>query len=219
LTVIANQVYMLYIDNFDVTGQSFTLDWNLSNGATLDCTVLPVDLLELTATPKQAAVDLVWSTASEHNSARYVVERRTGEEAFAPIGSLPARGQSATRTDYRFTDTAPALGVNQYRILEVDQNGESKRSEVVVALFGTGTAMVVPNPADENASITLAHELPPNTLLRITDARGRTVHEQRVSNRGTSVPLSTRGLLSGLYTVTLIDEQGAMLVNTRFAKE
>jgi hypothetical protein len=219
LNVTAGQVYMLYIDNFDVTGQSFTLDWQLSNGATLDCAVLPFELLSLKAEPNTSAVDLLWTTGSESNASHFVVERRSGNTVFAPIGTVPAAGESVSPLDYRFTDSYPLTGVNEYRLLQVDRNGDSKRSSVVVAMFNTAESLVSPNPAAEHANLNLDRELPPNTLLRITDARGRVVKEQRISNEGTIVPLSLAGIESGLYTISLYGEKGAPLGHTRFVKE
>src|SRR5690606_21091141 len=37
LNVTAGSVYVLYVDNYSATGQDFTLTWNLTNGASLDC--------------------------------------------------------------------------------------------------------------------------------------------------------------------------------------
>ena len=46
LPVLANQVFILYVSNWSQSGLSFDLDWDLSNGASLDCTVLPIELID-----------------------------------------------------------------------------------------------------------------------------------------------------------------------------
>lgn len=219
LPVVAGKVYMLYIDNFDVTGQSFNLDWELTDGASLDCTVLPVELLDLKASSQETSVDIDWTTGSEYNASHFVVERRWDNEAFSPIGTVRAVGESYSPSDYSFTDTSPRVGVNQYRLLQVDRDGGSKRSDVVVAIFNTLGSMVTPNPTGEHATLSLDQELPPNTLLRITDARGRVVAEQRTTAGGTSIPLSLTGIQSGLYSIGLYGENGTPLGHTRFVKE
>ncbi|MCB0763834.1 MAG: hypothetical protein KDB84_03955, partial [Flavobacteriales bacterium] len=84
------QVYIMYIDNFDITGQAFSMDWNLSTPGMLDCTVLPVDLLDLRATRKERAVDVMWTTGSESGTERFVVQHSTNGTDFTPIGQLPA---------------------------------------------------------------------------------------------------------------------------------
>lgn len=43
VNVIAGEVYIMYVDNFSSNGQSFNLSWQLSNGASLDCTLFPVN--------------------------------------------------------------------------------------------------------------------------------------------------------------------------------
>src|SRR5690606_29047829 len=49
IPVIAGQVYILYVDNWSSTGQSFELTWQLSGGTSLDCAVLPVELIAFDA--------------------------------------------------------------------------------------------------------------------------------------------------------------------------
>jgi hypothetical protein len=219
LNVVAGQVYMLYIDNFDVTGQSFTLDWDLSNGASLDCTVLPVEFLSLNADPNSEGVKIEWTTGSEYNASHFVVERRSETEAFSAIGTVRAIGESTSPSHYRFTDPSPRAGLNQYRLLQVDMNGGAKRSDVVVAMFNSFGSMITPNPASEHATLSLEQAPPPNTFLRITDARGRLVKEQRLSVKGASIPMSFVGIESGLYSIGLYDEHGTPLGHTRFVKE
>ncbi len=43
--VIAGQKFILYIDNYNANGQAFEFTWQLTNGASLDCTPLPVELI------------------------------------------------------------------------------------------------------------------------------------------------------------------------------
>jgi hypothetical protein len=219
MDVLVDQVYLLYISNFSRSGLAFNMEWNAASTASLDCTVLPVDLLDLTATPVNASVELDWTTGSEYNASHFVVERRSETEAFSAIGTVRAIGESTSPSHYRFTDPSPRAGLNQYRLLQVDMNGGAKRSDVVVAMFNSFGSMITPNPASEHATLSLEQAPPPNTFLRITDARGRLVKEQRLSVKGASIPMSFAGIESGLYSIGLYDEHGTPLGHTRFVKE
>jgi hypothetical protein len=219
LNVIQDLVYLLYVDNFSTNGQSFSLSWNLSQPDLLDCTILPVDFINVQARTEGEAIVLEWSTGSERNSDHFLVERSAVGNNFQPLSTLSAQGESTQVVEYKFEDISPLNGLNYYRLKQVDRDGASKYSAVVVARFGRSAPIVTPNPINENATLIVDLQLPQNTLLRIADARGRIVAEQLSSAGGTAIPLSLAGIQSGLYAVSLYDEHGTPLGHTRFVKE
>jgi hypothetical protein len=219
LNVIQDLVYLLYVDNFSTNGQSFSLSWNLSQPDLLDCTILPVDFINVQARTKGEAIVLDWSTGSERNSHHFLVERSADGNNFQPLGTLSAQGESTQVVEYKFEDRSPLNGLNYYRLKQVDRDGASKYSTVVVARFGRSAPLITPNPVDEKATLHVDIQLPQNTQLRIADARGRIVAEQRSSAGGTAIPLSLTGIQSGLYSISLYDEHGTPLGHTRFVKE
>ena len=58
LTVTPGEVYMLYVSNWSQSGLAFDLTWDLQNGATLDCGVLPIELIALSAKPVGNFIDV-----------------------------------------------------------------------------------------------------------------------------------------------------------------
>ena len=68
LPVIAGQSYYLLVNKWSAGGSGFSLNWNLTAGASLNCIVLPVELLSFDAKPVDDNVILNWSTASEINN-------------------------------------------------------------------------------------------------------------------------------------------------------
>ncbi|MCB0790636.1 MAG: T9SS type A sorting domain-containing protein [Flavobacteriales bacterium] len=212
LTVTAGQVYLLYISNWSQTGLAFDLNWDLQNGASLDCTVLPVELLTLQADVVDDHVHLRWATATEVNSDRFEIERSTNGNEFDMIGQVPAAGSSLTTVEYDFHDLRPGGGTNYYRLKQVDRDGHYERSAVVsVDYFGDpAVGRPYPNPAQD-------HVLLPVDLIRdgevtyvVHDALGRIVRQGRSDKAaGRSVLfIDLGGLTEGGYSVVVGSNTG-----------
>jgi hypothetical protein len=216
LQVNVGEVYLLYIDNFDESGLAFDLTWSLENGASLDCTVLPLDQLALQASVKQTCVDLDWTVTSDLGNQHFRVERSITGTSFEPIGQVAANGYE----NFTFSDSRPERGLNYYRIMVLDQYGQLKSSNVVSALYGGGlAAMVIPNPVKDKASLTLGRELPYNAQLRIVDAQARTVRRQQLQSQSTNYSLDLEDLSIGLYSLVISSADGLVLDHVRFVKE
>jgi hypothetical protein len=218
LTVIAGERYMLYIDNFDISGQAFTLDWMLSNGASLDCSLLPIELIDLAATPLNQRVMVEWTTVSETGSASFIVERSRDGIDFSPIGSMAAAGESRTRIDYDFWDHEPIHGVNYYRIHQLDEDGSSTYSTVVSATIVTDTRLVLaPNPAHDRLDIRM-NGTEDEVHLSLFDATGRMVRTwvERSATGQLTIPVSA--LDAGSYTIMAANASGELLGHASFMK-
>ncbi|TGE15320.1 T9SS type A sorting domain-containing protein [Hymenobacter elongatus] len=110
--------------------------------------VLPVELTAFAARRAAATVVCAWATASETNSAYFLVERSTNARDFAEIGRLASAGTSSQRHSYSFTDAQPPAGHTYYRLRQVDADGTTAFSPVVAVSGGSQQAefSVTPNP-------------------------------------------------------------------------
>lgn len=223
INVTAGQVYVLYIDNFSATGQDFTLTWNLTNGASLDCATLPVELLSLEATPHHDVIDVTWATATEQNSDFFDVQRSADSEHFTTIGTVDAAGDAQFRSDYLFTDQQPLHGANYYRLKQVDRDGAYAYSQTVVAFMGLGGGkpVIFPNPATDVLNVAFRSPLDGEAVISVQDALGRTIGQRAVQAvRGAStVTLPTYGLARGWYNVRIDLPDGASLRSEGFIIE
>lgn len=218
LTVTAGQVFLLYIDNYSTTGQAFNLTWNLTNGASLDCTVLPVELISFEALPAGDEVDLQWVTASETNSDRFEVERSRDGIEFTTIGSVPAAGTSSMTTHYGFIDSSPHSGLNHYRLRQVDVDGHWEHSSVRTVMMSPDAPAVhlYPNPGHDELEI-LTAKGDAVGRAQLLDATGRTVLEAPMA--GDRLMLSTGTLPSGIYAVRLTSVHGSEMGMARWVKQ
>jgi len=220
LEVEAGEVYTLYVSNWSQSGLSFNLSWELTNGASLDCTVLPTEFLGLRAEPLLDAVQLHWSTASESGTSHWHILRSPDTHNWNKLGRMDARGQSTSLTDYFFADTDPLPGDAYYRVEQVDLDGNERLSDMVHVRFrgAAQTLLVYPNPASDRL---FAEVLLPNDgilELRLTDAQGRQVRrEMQHHKRGaTSIPLSLKGLEPGVYQLAVGYRDGEPVGTARF---
>jgi hypothetical protein len=220
--VDVGRVFILYVDNFSQNGQSFQLDWTLTNGASLDCNVLPVELMSFEAETARDHVALLWTTQTEQASSHFVVERSADASHFTPIGTVPAAGHSLSTINYHWADEDPMQGLAYYRLRQVDLDGETKFSDMVpVAYQGPRPTLVLyPNPAQDRIAV----ELPPQTsgsaVLQLYDASGRLVLQRShsVDYDGPHLQLPLHGLDGGSYVLHLITGDGRVAAVGRFIK-
>lgn len=124
LPVSAGQTYYLCISKWSSGGSGFNLNWILTNGASIDCPVLPVTVSSFTCEAKPLQVLLQWTSESEFNNDRWIVERATDGENFQPLGTVAGKAFSTLPTHYVFSDSRPAPGVNYYRLKQVNTDGQ-----------------------------------------------------------------------------------------------
>lgn len=204
LTVTAGQIYILYIDNFSSTGQAFSLTWQLTNGASLDCTILPIELLSFEATAVEQKVRLSWLTATEVNAREFILERSQNGISFAPIANVAALG-GMMQQEYMVMDELPFHGFNFYRLIEIDHDGG--RTESVVRMVNIqGTPIGFPNPTDAITTIALGSL--PAVQYHITDLTGRIVLSGNVPADATLLTIDLGALANGNYLVELVLQNG-----------
>ena len=215
MVVTAGEIYTLYISNFSRSGLDFSLTFSLTNGASLDCTVLPVELAFFDAVPEGDQVVITWSTSSEHNSDKFIVERSEDGAVFAPIGELPAQGNTLMFTDYTFVDDQPLAGVNYYRLVMRDLDGAADLSPTRTVHFQHSADLTLfPNPASEVLSASFIVQQDGVVRWELVDMAGRTVrngHETFATGAG-NLHLPVSGLEAGTYMVRIIPQHQQALL-------
>ncbi len=218
IPVLAGQIYILYIDNFSANGQAFSLSWQLTNGAALDCTVLPIDLTSFTAEPKEDHVLLKWTTASEENNDHFDVERSSDGVQFSTIGSVNGAGTSEAASQYILPDRSPLNGLNYYRLKQVDLDGQFEYSDISTVFFRqkNGPLTMVPNPGNSSVRVLLPQKAGA-IIVHVIDATGRVV--LAVPTSEDQVQLNTVSLSNGLYSIHALTQEGLSVACGTWIKE
>ncbi|MBK9175439.1 MAG: T9SS type A sorting domain-containing protein [Flavobacteriales bacterium] len=230
INVSFGDYYILYVDNWYMTGFAFDLTFTYAPGcgvganppcASIDCTLLPVEFISFGAHAVNSVVELAWSTATESGSSHFMVQRSRDGQAFETIGRVQAAGNSMTPISYATVDDAPYTGLSYYRLEQVDLNGESTHSQVVPVFVRTGDAAfsVFPNPATNELNITFETMTEGKVNWRVSDAAGRLVLSGNTgASEGTQllqVPLNQ--VDAGSYFIEVSQANGS-LGRKRFVK-
>jgi hypothetical protein len=176
----------------------------------IDFTILPVTWGNIGAEARENSISVSWSTVQETNTDYFVVERESDESEFETIGRSAAAGNSTTRKTYKFDDLNPKIGVNRYRILQVDRDGSSEYSKIIEASFegqqSLSWAAVGPVPTSDLIAFSFHNPSgEPLFQVRLIDLNGKVVANKRIAaaqgpNQHT---LSMGNLQSGLYFLEL----------------
>ncbi|MEO8588776.1 MAG: hypothetical protein ABI432_05355 [Flavobacteriales bacterium] len=218
MQVVVGQVYLMYISNWSLSSTGFNLNWNLQNGASLDCTILPMELIDFQAIAIDAGADLRWSTASEVNSDHFGIERSTDGEHFEEIGTLPGAGSSMQPHQYTFLDRAPHPGLNFYRLRQVDVNGEHDYSPLRSVLFKHPgeDVRLVPNPGSGLVDVYLPI-VDPGSTLQMLDAVGREVMRLALTSDRATIDAAT--LPHGFYGFRVLSPSGRTTAHGTWIRE
>jgi len=143
------------------------------------CSALPVSFKAFTAVRNKQNVLLKWETAFEENNAGFQVQRKTSNDwvDVAYVASKSSNGNSAEVLSYQVTDLNTAKGISQYRIKQIDKDGQVKYSDVRT-VKGDGQMiklLVYPNPA-VNSKINLVFENSTEVYgVELIDVTGRVI--------------------------------------------
>ena len=84
---------------------------------------LPVELASFTSTVDRNTVLLNWITASEVNCSVFEIERSGSQNEWTTIGTVKAKRSTTSNTEYSFTDAFLNSGIYNYRLKQIDNNG------------------------------------------------------------------------------------------------
>ncbi len=203
--------------NIDFTnGQFFTF-------ATQNIT-LPVSLASFSAGVRSGTCLVNWTTASEANSDHFEIEHSTDGIGYNTIGSVPAKGNRQSLSQYSFTDRSPAQGLNYYRLKQVDMDGKSVLSGIMKISFDESRLaglVISPNPVLQNrVNISLLNAPAGRYSVLLYNSNGQLQLNSTLQHNGSpdavgvSLPAS---LPKGVYTLQL--KNGTVVLKRELIKE
>jgi hypothetical protein len=168
-------------------------------------TVFPVELISLKGESSPEGNKLTWQTSSETNNRGFAVERSFNAFSFEEIGFVAGADDSNVSREYAFTDRL----INRsayYRLKQLDWDGTSTYSKIVVVKLGPGMTKVYPNPARGQIYIEQKNAASGYSLL---DRQGFTVMESKVLPVG---KLDVSALPDDLYMLKVGQETFKVVV-------
>jgi len=208
--------YLELSDNTAAGGATFYADnsvdvTNNTGWLFTGCIILPVELLSFTATPvNNESVLLEWTTASENFNDHFVVERSTDGDRWETNGQVDGTGNSVTILNYNYEDNKPNKGINYYRLMPVDNDGNFEYSSVETAFISPANELFVstyPNPVKAGENIFINYNLTSDQIVtvQLSDITGKVILDQQsLGMEGDNqLTINTRDFSNGLYLLRL----------------
>jgi hypothetical protein len=174
--------------------------------------ILPVSFISFNVKADGCKALLEWQTGSEQNNSHFVVERSTNGNDFTAIGRVGATGNSNSLNTYRFTDEAPAGGINYYRITQVDFDGKRSSTGIkAIRIQCDGNAVTIkayPNPATSQINIQSGKAV---AQVNVVASNGTTVMKYLPSqNQGGTFSLNIQQVQKGIYLLQVVNKDGTI---------
>lgn len=190
--------------------------------------VLPVTLTNFSGHNDGNRNQLTWTTSSERDNSGFEIQRSTDGVNYTTLDfvkSLATGGNITTRLNYTFTDNSVVNSNQYYRLRQVDFNGESKISNVVLIKSEKTRTLTLdglyPNPATTvvNALISAPNE--DKVTIVVTDITGKAIFQQiaNVEIGSTTLPIDVSSLAAGTYWMKLVCNSNCESAMSRFVKQ
>lgn len=171
--------------------------------------ILAIKIDYFEAMPGDRDVALSWKAGNTLEEARYRIERAGQDMEFEEIAEVHSN-EMLSDGSFELTDHAPLDGMNHYRLVAIDLDGEESDKLVSVQMDLGELPMnvnIYPNPLSGAVlHLDLGKTFDETTTIRIIDLRGMQVDQFRIPGLSRTADLSGLGSLDkGIYFVQVIN--------------
>lgn len=206
---------------------TFSIDGFTFNGTVVTPLTLPISLQSFAGQKEGTGNKLRWTTSNEQNNLGFEVQRSADGVNYSALGFVNSQatgGNSSDALNYSYIDNSP-VGIKQYyRLRQVDIDGGSKVSTIVL-IKGNKPALLAissmfPNPAISQINVLLNAAVREKVTLVVMDATGKSVIQKIVNVEAGSntVPVDISHLKSGNYLVKLVCSTDCETMVSKFVK-
>jgi hypothetical protein len=188
-------------------------DLSITQGPT---TPIPVELAAFDALADGRSAVLTWSTLSETNNDRFVVEHAAPGAGFSPAGSVEGNGTTTQRSTYRFTVADLEPGTHRFRLRQYDIDGANELSEAIslnIGVDGLAVSGAAPHPVQGESAVNISVDSASPVrveLFNLLGQRVRTLFDGTVTpGRAERVAIRGADLPSGTYFVRTTADAGS----------
>ena len=162
-------------------------------------------------------VDFRWATASEHNSANFLLETSDDGYTWNTYAEVQAAGNSTEQLEYRYSLNKTGSDVSYVRLSEIDQDGTLSE----LGVFGIncsegGHLYTYPNPSENGFYLNINDkELIGRVKIEMRDSKGSKIIEEsslEVKEGTNSYYINTDGLAPGMYYIKVSNEAQSVIV-------
>lgn len=170
----------------------------------LDQAFFPVEFTKFEAiSTDNNKVNLIWETASENDNKGFNVERSPDGYKWETLDFVKGAGTTLEPRNYQWVDKKPYEEFNYYRLRQIDFDGDTEYSEIVVVKMNPKSEFALfPNPAGNFITLDLG-EKPTIEEIELYDVRGRLVRTIPIQYRISRQNIIISDLMAGVYWVVI----------------
>jgi Secretion system C-terminal sorting domain len=164
--------------------------------------VLPVSLTNFTATKNKNITNINWNTLSETGNKGFEVESSVDGRNFTSLAFVPSQGNS--KNNYAIIDKAPKVGINYYRLKQIDMDGRFIYSSIATVKFEKNDVTnfsFFPNPAKDILKINIGVIENENATIKLMNTLGQTLILKTINKSASSslIRFDISTMASGVY--------------------
>ncbi len=225
--LLPEQTFTIIIPSTDGMNVSFNAEDALgcqgAHSSEILCFKTSVELLDFEGKAEDRGNRIMWTTALEENSAKFVVERLGTQGGFAPIATVAGAGNSSVTRSYEILDTDELPAIAYYRLQSVDYNGTVQYSPIISVQRHASQDIGFsfwPNPARDRLFVASHQEEKSTLKVTIFDQLGRKLLEVSRGASGQRGPevVDLQALTDGLYLIQLQMGNGPVLTQKLIIK-
>lgn len=234
LTSILEDSYLKTSTPINLEGNSsynFTVDANTGSSASSrfmlvikQATVLPVNILSISAHRSAFGVKLNWKVAAEQGIRTYEVQRSADGRNFVTAGTVAAVANNTTSFNYNLLDGSAPITNLFYKVKSIGMAGEFKYSSIVkVGIGKQETAInVSPNPVENSIiNLQLKNQSKGRYSVRLLAITGQALYSKVINHSGfnSSQALNLPSTItSGIYQLEVTLPDNSQQVQTLLIK-
>jgi len=166
---------------------------------------LPTELISFSAQCDTDHTTVSWQTATEHNSAGFVLERSENGQEWDEVATVSSVGNSTTKVDYSYDDYAAIRFEGYYRLTQMDNDGQQKVYDPILVNCNAvnDEVDIYPNPTAGDFTVAFHSSKAGSATIKVINANNAVLNSLsvNVNNGGNQVIVSGTDLSSGVYFV------------------
>ncbi len=188
---------------------------------------LPVTLVNFRGEQSGNTNKLLWSTSTEIDNRGFELERSSDGRNYSSItfvASKAENGNSNSTLNYNYNDVRPLAGNNYYRLKQVDKDGKTTFSNVVLLsskVADITLSSVYPNPTTRELNLVITSPKAEKVTVIVTDLTGKVLMQTATllvigDNQQT---FNVQQLAAGTYFIKAVCANGCETAVQRFVKQ
>ncbi len=191
--------------------------------SSVNCAILPVELLLFKANRVDDEVVIHWQTLSEKNNDYFVVERSKDGIYFEEIKRVKGAGNSYELKNYETIDENPSAELSYYRLKQTDFNGQFKYSDIVSVDADNSKASlshIAPNPTNSNVGFDFYTPVKGELIYELIDLTGRVIvsKTEMMESGNTKVSANLDEISKGIYFLKVSFEKTNLISINKIVK-